>query len=468
MGGIFGIALNCECTMDLFFGTDYHSHLGVSRGGLAVYNGKSFSHAIHKIQNSQFRSKFESDLPELVGNMGIGCISDLEPQPITVRSHHGHYALTTVGRINNVEEIIKELFKKGNTHFFELSHGNVNQTELVAAIINSRENLLEGIQAAQNLIQGSCSLLLMTTEGIYAVRDRLGRTPLIIGKGENGHCVGTETCSMSNIGYEETYELGPAEIVYIKPDAFEVVAPARKKKQICAFLWTYYGYPSSTYEGRNVESVRYKNGELMADYDDVPVDLVGGIPDSGIAHAIGYANRRKIPFARPFVKYTPTWPRSFMPKNQEIRNLVAHMKLLPVSKLIRDQRLLLCDDSIVRGTQLSETAAYLFDKGAKEVHVRSSCPPILHSCKFLNFSSSASDMSLIARRVIRDIENTEHTVPEEYIDHSSQKHKRMTVEIGKTLKLSSLLFATLPDMIKAIDLPQCDICTYCWTGKEEL
>ncbi len=467
MGGLFGVASNTSCTMDLFFGTDYHSHLGVSRGGLAVYNGKNFAHTIHKLSNSQFRSKFEADLPELSGNLGIGCISDSQPQPITLRSRHGTYALTTVGNILNVNEIMEALLESGNTHFFELSTGNINQTELVASIINSNDDFLGGIKAVLDTVKGSNTMLAMTTDGIYAVRDKFGRTPLVIGKGDNGYCVCSETCAMPNIGYEPVHELGAGEVCFITADGYETLVKPGKKKQVCAFLWTYYGYPSSCYEGRTVECVRCRVGELMAEYDKTPVDLVGGIPDSGVPHAMGYANGRKIPYGRPFVKYTPTWPRSFMPANKDIRNLVAHMKLLPVHSLIKDKRLLLCDDSIVRGTQLSETAAYLFSQGAKEVHVRVSCPPILYGCKFLNFSSSPSPMDLISRRVISELENDPNASPDAYVDCNGEKYKAMVKLIGEKLKLSSVMFATLEDMLKAIDLPEDQVCTYCWSGKGE-
>jgi len=397
LGGIFGVVSKKDCVEDLFFGTDYHSHLGTRRGGMAVYDHEEgFDRAIHNIENSPFRTKFERDVQEMKGQIGIGCISDSDPQPLIVRAHYGNFVLTTVCRINNADDIVERVLSKHRAHFMEMSSGKVNATELVASIIAARDNLLDGIKAAQEMVDGSLTMLIMTKDGIYASRDRLGRTPLIIGKRDDGYCASFESFAYQNLGYSDAYELGPNEIVYITADGYETVSPAGKEMKICAFLWTYYGYPTSTYEGVNVEAMRYRCGEALAKRDtDVPVDSVAGVPDSGIAHAIGYANESGIPFSRPLIKYTPTWPRSFMPPTQSMRHLIAKMKLISVDALIRDKRLLFIDDSIVRGTQMSDTASHLFNNGAREVHVRSACPPIMYGCKYLNFSRSTSEYDLI-------------------------------------------------------------------------
>ena len=403
MGGIFGVASKNSCVLDLFFGIDYHSHLGTRRGGMAVYDKqKGFDRAIHNIENSPFRTKFDKDVSELQGNLGIGCISDNEPQPLLVRSHLGNFAITTVGKINNMEELIEQSFKNGCTHFLEMSGGNVNPTEIVASLINSKNSIAEGIRYAQEMIEGSMTMLLLTPNGLIAARDRLGRTPLIIGCKEDARCVSFESHAYINLGYEDEKALGPGEIVFVTPEGIETLQKPGEKMRICSFLWVYYGYPTSTYEGVNVEEMRYKCGDMLAQRDagQINPDIVAGVPDSGIAHAIGYANRSGVAFARPFIKYTPTWPRSFMPTQQSQRNLIARMKLIPVHKLIKDKSLLMIDDSIVRGTQLRETTEFLYSNGAKEVHIRPACPPLLYGCKYLNFSRSKSEMDLITRRII--------------------------------------------------------------------
>lgn len=467
MGGVFGVVSQANCTLDLFFGTDYHSHLGTRRGGMAVYGPGGFNRAIHNIENSPFRTKFERDVEELVGNIGIGCISDNEPQPLLVQSHLGSFAITTVGKINNSDALVKLCYENGCTHFLEMSGGNINPTELVAAMINQKDTIVEGIQYAQELIDGSMTMLVMTPKGIYAARDRLGRTPLMIGSKEDGYCISFESFAYINLGYTDYKELGSAEIVYVTPEGVETVSPPRKEMKICSFLWIYYGYPTSTYEGVNVEEMRYRCGDKLAGRDDVRPDIVAGVPDSGIAHAIGYANRSGVPFARPFIKYTPTWPRSFMPQNQSQRNLIARMKLIPVDALIRNKSLLLIDDSIVRGTQMRETTEFLYQSGAKEVHIRPACPPLLYGCKYLNFSRSNSELDLITRRVIqkREGENAEAML-EDYANPDSTKYKEMVEEIGRELKFTSLRFHRLDDMIASVGIEPCKLCTYCWNGKE--
>ena len=469
MGGIFGVVSKKDCVADLFFGTDYHSHLGTRRGGMAVYDKEEgFDRAIHNIENSPFRTKFERDVQEMKGQIGIGCISDSDPQPLIVRVHYGNFVLTTVCRINNADDIVERVLSKHRAHFMEMSSGKVNATELVASIIAARDNLLDGIKAAQEMVDGSLTMLIMTKDGIYASRDRLGRTPLIIGKKEDGYCASFESFAYQNLGYSDAYELGPNEIVYITADGYETVSPAGKEMKICAFLWTYYGYPTSTYEGVNVEAMRYRCGEALAKRDtDVPVDSVAGVPDSGIAHAIGYANESGIPFSRPLIKYTPTWPRSFMPPTQSMRHLIAKMKLISVDALIKDKKLLFIDDSIVRGTQMSDTASHLFNNGAKEVHVRSACPPIMYGCKYLNFSRSTSEYDLITRRIIREREgDNDANVVADYADQNSQNHKEMVDTICERLKFTSLKYHELEDMIESIGIDPCKVCTYCWNGKE--
>ncbi|MDO4325089.1 MAG: amidophosphoribosyltransferase [bacterium] len=472
MGGIFGVVSKKNCTLDLFFGIDYHSHLGTRRGGMATYGPDGFNRSIHNIENSPFRTKFEKDVAELEGNMGIGCISDNEPQPLLIQSHLGSYAITTVGKINNEEELLKLAYEKGHTHFLEMSGGRINSTELVAALINQQSSFKEGLEFAQKMIDGSMTILLMTKDNLIACRDRLGRTPLVVGKKEDGHCVSFENFAYINLGYHDYYELGPGEIVSLTADGMEQLKAPEKQLQICSFLWVYYGYPTSSYEGVNVEMMRYKCGEMLAkrDFADgatVNADVVAGVPDSGTAHAIGYANASGIPFARPFIKYTPTWPRSFMPQDQSQRNLIARMKLIPVDALIRDRSLLLIDDSIVRGTQLGETTEFLYNSGAKEVHIRPACPPLLFGCPFLNFSRSKSELDLITRRVIREREGD--TVSDElladYANPDSQNYKEMLEEIRKKLNFTTLRFHRLDDLIASIGLPAENVCTYCWNGK---
>ena len=468
MGGFFGVASKSDCLFDLFFGTDYHSHLGTRRGGMAVYGPDGFDRAIHNIENAPFRTKFEKDMQKMKGNIGIGCISDYEPQPLIVRSHHGTFAITTVGKINNAEEITKLIFQSGHTHFLEMSGGDINPTELVAAIINQKENLIDGIRYAQELIDGSMTLLLLTPKGIYAARDKMGRTPVIIGRKEDAYCVTFESFAYLNLGYELERELGPGEIVVVTPEEVRTLAAPGKDMKICTFLWVYYGYPSSVYEGVSVEQMRCNCGACMAKRDDVTPDTVAGVPDSGIAHAVGYANESGIPFSRPFIKYTPTWPRSFMPTIQDTRNLIAHMKLIPIHELIQGKSLLLIDDSIVRGTQLRETTEFLYESGAKEVHIRPACPPLVYGCKYLNFSRSKSDMDLITRKVIQKLEGPDVSdeILQEYTDPSSEKYELMVEEIRKELNFTSLKFNRLDDLLDSVGIDPDHLCTYCWNGKE--
>ncbi len=467
MGGFFAVASKESCIMDLFFGTDYHSHLGTKRGGMAVYGKDGFNRSIHNIQNSPFRTKFERDVEELEGNLGIGCISDFEPQPLLVHSHLGSFAITTVGRINNVEELVKECFEFGHTHFLEMSGGSINPTEITAALINQKSTIAEGLANVQEKVDGSMTVLVLTPEGIYASRDRLGRTPVIIGKKDNAFCASFESFAYLNLGYQDYKELGPGEIVYMTPEKVETVKEPGEEMKICSFLWVYYGYPTSTYEGVNVEKMRYECGRMLAKRDEEEPDSVAGVPDSGVPHAIGYANESGIPYERPFIKYTPTWPRSFMPANQSQRNLIAKMKLIPVHELIEDKKLLLIDDSIVRGTQLGETTEFLYNSGAKEVHIRTACPPLLFGCKYLNFSRSSSEMDLITRRIIqkREGEVTQELL-EDYANPDSENYKAMVEEIRKELNFTSLKFHRLDDMVEAIGISPCKLCTYCWNGKE--
>lgn len=467
MGGFFAVASKESCIMDLFFGTDYHSHLGTKRGGMAVYGAKGFDRSIHNIQNSPFRTKFERDVEELEGNLGIGCISDFEPQPLLVHSHLGSFAVTTVGRINNVDELVKECFEKGHTHFLEMSGGSINPTEITAALINQKPTIAEGLANVQEKVDGSMTVLVLTPEGIYASRDRLGRTPVIIGKKENAFCASFESFAYLNLGYQDYKELGPGEIIYMTPESVTTVKEPGEEMKICSFLWVYYGYPTSTYEGINVEKMRYACGRMLARRDEEEPDSVAGVPDSGVPHAIGYANESGIPYERPFIKYTPTWPRSFMPTNQSQRNLIAKMKLIPVHELIQDKKLLLIDDSIVRGTQLRETTEFLYNSGAKEVHIRTACPPLLFGCKYLNFSRSSSEMDLITRRMIqkREGEVTQELL-EDYANPDSENYKAMVEEIRKELNFTSLKFHRLDDMVEAIGISPCKLCTYCWNGKE--
>lgn len=466
MSGFFGVVSKNDCVTDVYFGTDYHSHLGTSRGGMAIWNGKNFNMSIHNIENTQFRTKFEAELPSIKGNMGIGCISDTEPQPLTVRSHLGPYVISTIGKINNLHEIADRFVAQQKIHLLETSQGTINPTELVAVIIDQEKSFKEGLLQAQEMIDGSCSILILTPQGIYASRDQLGRTPLIVGQKEGSYCVSFESCALTNLDYTFSYELGPGEIVLLTPEGMEKIAPPRDKMKICAFLWVYYGYPSSTYEGMNVEVMRYRNGAAMANKDNVDIDMVAGIPDSGVGHAIGYSNQSRVPFSRPFIKYTPTWSRSFMPQDQDIRNLVAKMKLMPVPELIKGKRLLFCDDSIVRGTQMRETVDLLYQCDAKEVHIRSACPPLVFGCKYLNFSTSRSEMDLAARQAIIELEGKEPESLDEYCDPANEKYHQMVECIGKRLNFSTLKYQNLHDMLDAIGIGADKICTYCWNGKE--
>ncbi|MBE5945398.1 MAG: amidophosphoribosyltransferase [Lachnospiraceae bacterium] len=467
MGGFFGVASKEDCVFDLFFGTDYHSHLGTRRAGMAVYGDDGFEKSIHNIENSPFRTKFDKEANSMHGYFGIGCISDYEAQPILVRSHHGSFAITTVGKINNSDEIIEEILK-GNTHFFEMSNGEINATELVAAIINQKDNFIEGIKYALDIVEGSISILILTPMGIYCARDKFGRTPVIIGKKDGAHCAAFESFSFINLGYTLEKELGPGEIAIITPDYVKTLVAPGNKMKICTFLWIYYGYPSSSYEGVSVEQMRNRCGQLLAKRDDVKPDIVAGVPDSGTAHAIGYANESGIPFSRPFIKYSPTWARSFIPTIQSKRNLIAKMKLIAVENLIKDKSLLIMDDSIVRGTQLRETTEFLYDSGAKEVHIRPACPPLIFGCKYLNFSRSNSEMELITRKVISELEGGDVTdeVLREYADFNSPKYERMVDEICKKLKFTSLRFHRLDDMLEAVGIDPENLCTYCWNGQE--
>ena len=471
MGGIFGVASKSSCTLDLFFGTDYHSHLGTRRGGLAVYGPNGFNRSIHNIENTPFRTKFDGDLNELEGNLGIGCISDNEPQPLLVQSHLGSFAITTVGKINNMDELVDISYKNGCTHFLEMSGGSINPTEMVASLINQKSTIVEGIQYVQELVDGSMTLLLLTPKGIYAARDRVGRTPVILGRKEDAFCASFESFAFFNLGYETYRELGPGEVVFLTPESAETLVKSREEMKICSFLWVYYGYPTSTYEGINVEEMRYECGKKLAQRDaqreNVKPDLVAGVPDSGIAHAIGYANESGIPFSRPFIKYTPTWPRSFMPTQQSQRNLIARMKLIPVEALIKNKSLLLIDDSIVRGTQLRETTEFLYSSGAKEVHIRPACPPLLFGCPYLNFSRSKSEMDLITRRIIADREgdNVSEEVLADYANPDSTNYKEMLEEIGRQLNFTTLHYHRLDDLTTSIGLSPCKMCTHCFDGK---
>lgn len=469
MGGFFGAVSKEDCVFDLFYGVDYHSHLGTRRAGMAVYSTESgFDKAIHNIENAPFRTKFSKESTDMHGTMGIGCISDFEAQPILVRSHHGTFAIATVGKVNNIDSIVEEIIK-GKTHFFEMQGGDINQTELIAAIINQKDNFIEGIRYAQELVEGSISMLILTPKGVYAARDMQGRTPIVIGEKEDGYCAAFESFSFGNLGYTTMKELGPGEVVVMNAEeGVKTLIPAGDKMKICTFLWIYYGYPSSSYEGISVEKMRYNCGKALAKRDNVKPDVVAGVPDSGVAHAIGYSNQSGVPYSRPFVKYTPTWPRSFMPTHQSKRNLIAKMKLIPIQDLIEGKSLLLIDDSIVRGTQLRETTEYLFASGAKEVHIRPACPPLLYGCKYLNFSRSTSEMELITRRVILQLEgeNYDESVLKEYADPDSEKYQQMIDEICKQLKFTTLRYHRLDDMIESVGIDADKLCTYCWDGRE--
>lgn len=466
MGGFFGVVSKEDCVNDLYFGTDYHSHLGTKRGGMAVMGENGFKRSIHDISNTQFRSKFDDDLPKFKGRKGIGVISDFEDQPLIINSHLGAYAIVTVGVIKNSDELIGAAFGKRTTHFSEMSGGEINPTELVATLINQEANFVDGITRAQESIEGSCSILLLTDSGIYAARDRLGRTPIVIGKKPGSYAAAFETCSFPNLNYETHHYLGPGEIVHLTEDAIETVKKPGDRMQICAFLWVYYGYPPSCYENINVEAARNRCGAALARNDRTPIDVVAGIPDSGVAHAIGYANESKIPYQRPFVKYTPTWPRSFMPQDQSIRDLVARMKLIPVRELIQGKRILFCDDSIVRGTQLKDTIQRLYDYGAKEVHMRPACPPLVYGCKFLNFSRSKTVLDLAGRKAIKELEGNDEAHLDEYASGRGDRYGAMIERIRTRLGLTTLQYQQLDDLVAAIGLPKEQLCTYCWDGKE--
>lgn len=470
MGGFFAVASKEDCVFDLFFGTDYHSHLGTRRGGMTVYGKEGFNRAIHNIENSPFRTKFENDVAQMKGNYGLGCISDYEPQPLIVRSHHGTFAISTIGKINNTEQIISGLLQKGHIHFLEMSGGDINATELVASLINQKMDLIEGIRYAQEIIQGSMTILIMCEKGIYAARDKMGRTPVAIGQKEGAFCASFECFAYLNLGYTAYRELGPGEIVLMNEEAVITLAAPGEQMKICTFLWAYYGYPSSSYEGVAVEQMRYNCGRALAKRDEnVGADTVAGVPDSGTPHAIGYSNESGIPFSRPFIKYTPTWPRSFMPTIQSKRNMIAKMKLIPVHQLIQGRKLLFIDDSIVRGTQLGETTEFLYQSGAKEVHIRPGCPPIMYGCKYLNFSRSTSEMDLISRKMIHKIEGCDKVKEEiirEYTDPNTDRYSRMNEEIRQKLNFTSLNYLRLDDLVSSVGISPCSLCTYCWDGKE--
>ncbi|MBY9015226.1 MAG: amidophosphoribosyltransferase [Candidatus Lokiarchaeota archaeon] len=465
MGGLFGVFSKTDCVEDLFYGTDYHSHLGTKRGGMAVKNSGGFQRFIKDITNSQFRSKFNKDLKKMHGNKGIGIISDYEDQPLIISSRLGVFAISTVGKINNIEELAKEALNNG-THFSEMYGSEINPTELIATIISQGNTFGEGILRVQKMIDGSCTLLILTENGLYAARDLLGRTPLVIGKKPGAYAVAMETCAFPNLGYDIVKYMGPGEVNFINNRGIEQLVAPGNKMQICSFLWVYYGYPASSYEGINVEDVRYRCGAFLRQEDDLDIDIVAGIPDSGTAHGLGYASESKIPYARPFVKYTPTWPRSFMPQEQSIRDKVAEMKLIPIKELITDKRLLFCDDSIVRGTQLKRQIERLFESGAKEVHMRPACPPLVYGCKFLNFSRSRSELDLAGRWAIKELIGKDLENPAEYTNPESDNYKAMVEIIRKRLHLTTLKYQRLENLVKAIGLPKEKLCTYCWDGVE--
>ena len=463
MGGFFGIASKERCVNDLFYGTDYHSHLGTKRGGLATLDYKGFTRSIHNIENNYLRSKFETDLPEFSGNKGIGVISDLDAQPLIIGSHLGRFGIVTVGKINNLAELADKALKR-KMHFSETSSGDLNPTEIVATLICNAGSYEEGIESAQEEIEGSCSILLLTEDGIYAARDKLGRTPVTIGKKDGAFAASSETCAFPNVGFEIDKYLGPGEIVLMTADGYEQRKKPGEKMQICAFLWVYYGYPASSYEGINVEFVRYRCGSALGREDDVEIDHVAGIPDSGTGHAIGYANERNIPYTRPFTKYTPTWPRSFMPQDQSVRDLVAKMKLIPIRELIEGKKILFCEDSIVRGTQLQDNIQVLFDYGASEVHMRPACPTLIYPCDFLNFSTSQSTLDLAGRKAIKELEDADDKFLDEYAISSSEKNQAMVDRIRQRLRLTSLKYQKLENLVEAIGLPKDKLCTHCWDG----
>ncbi len=473
MGGLFGVAARSDCVEPLFYGTDYHCHLGTRRGGLAVVNGSGFTRVIHDISNAQFKSKFETDIGRMSGPTGIGVISDTEDQPLIVGSHLGVYAIATVGAVRNLAELADRAFEKRTTHFSEMSGNVINPTELIATLINQESSFEEGIRSAQARIQGSCSLLILTREGVYAARDRLGRTPLVLGRNDDGYAVASESCALPNLGYDPVRDLGPGEVALLTPDGAETRVAPGSRLQVCSFLWVYYGYPASSYEGVNVEQMRYRSGATLAAADRAAdggfaVDAVAGIPDSGTSHALGYSQEAGLPHTRPFVKYTPTWPRSFMPQNQPVRDLVARMKLIPIRELAAGKRLLFCDDSIVRGTQLRNTFARLFELGAREIHLRIACPPLLFGCPFLNFSRSGTAMDLAARKAAAQADpqaaGEGETLPAAYADPSSAQHRRMVELVAGSLGVTSLRYQTLQGMVASIGLPRASLCTHCWLG----
>jgi amidophosphoribosyltransferase len=472
MGGIFGACSKNECVTDLFFGTDYHSHLGTRRGGMAVHDGRHFYRAIHNIENAPFRTKFESDLAELRGATGVGCISDSDPQPIVLHARIGSFAIVTVGRINNKEQLVQHLMQDDNVYFAEQSSGNLNETELAASLICRKNSIADGIVYAQSVIEGSMTMLVCAEGGIYAARDKLGRTPLSIGQKEDGHCVSFESFAYINLGYQPCYELGPGEVVFFTAEKIEPVVPPGSEMRICTFLWAYYGYPPSCYEGVYVEDMRYRCGSSLARENKAAglasaLDYVAGVPDSGTAHAIGYANCSGVPFSRPLIKYTPTWPRSFIPRKQSMRDLIARMKLLPAHALIEGKRLLFVEDSIVRGTQLRGTMDFLYACGAKELHVRPACPPLLYSCKYLNFTRSTSVNELIARRVIATLEGERgNDYLEEYADCTTPRYQTMVEQIREKLNITTLAYHSLDGLLQSVGIAPCKLCTYCWNGKE--
>ena len=464
MGGFFGVVSKGDCVQDLFYGTDYHSHLGTKRGGLAVANSGGILRYIHNIENAQFRSKFEDDVQKLHGTKGIGVISDYEDQPLLIRSHLGNFAIVTVGVIKNLDQLVQKAFRRNRLHFSEMRGGEINPTEVVASLINQEETFEDGIRNVGDAVTGSCSMLLLTDEGVIAARDKKGRTPVIIGKKSGAYAVAMETCAFPNLDFETVRDLGPGEIVRVTAEGVAPLAPPLPRSQICGFLWVYYGYPASSYDGINVESARYRCGAMLARNDDARVDIVAGIPDSGTGHGLGYAAEAGIPFRRPFVKYTPTWARSFMPQNQTVRDLVARMKLIPIRENIAGKRLLFCEDSIVRGTQLKDTIQRLYDFGALEVHMRPACPTLVFACPFLNFSRSKSELDLAARKAIRELEGPEPGDVTEYTRAGSAKHQAMVNSIAKRLNLTSLKYQKLEDLVTAIGLPKEKVCTFCWDG----
>lgn len=465
MSGFFGVAAKDDCVPDLFYGTDYHSHLGTRRGGLAVHGKAGFYRSIHDITTSSFRSKFQSEILSIKGTLGIGVISDYEDQPLLIGSHLGTYAIVTVGVIKNLDELVRRATGK-QIHFSEMSAGEINPTELVATLINEEATFEDGIRKAQQAIKGSCSLMLLTDKGIYAARDRFGKTPVIVGKKDGAFAVTFETCAFPNLSYEVERELGPGEVVLVTPEAVTPKVAPGSAMSMCSFLWVYYGYPASSYEGINVEDSRNRCGAALARRDDVKVDVVAGVPDSGVGHAVGYASQAGVPYRRPFVKYTPTWPRSFMPPHQSVRELVAKMKLVPIKELIKGKRLLFCEDSIVRGTQLADTIQRIFEYGAVEVHMRAACPPLVFGCPFLNFSRSRSELDLAARRAVKELDGKDDAHLDEYTDPSSDRHNRMVKIIGGKLHLTTLRYQRLDDLIEAIGMPQEKVCTFCWSGKD--